>query len=199
MAKTMDSGIFIPGTCSYLNPLDSPWYTKLDKNGNIIFQIYYTNHNMFHTYSRVQTNDGGFILAGERQNIGIIEKLDLMGNIIWSYSYQYVNMFTSIVQTSDGGYAALGASSIGVNGSVALFKLNQNGVIMWVMIYDGPNVDQPGQVRETIDMLGFNGFVIVGTTNSFSSYNDIFIIKTDLSGNIMWQNIYGEPLANDGG
>ncbi|OGF62967.1 MAG: hypothetical protein A2Y62_04870 [Candidatus Fischerbacteria bacterium RBG_13_37_8] len=199
MAKTSDGGMFIPGTCNWMNPTDAPWYTRMDKFGLVMFQIYYTNINMFHTYSTMQTSDGGFILAGEQLNVGVIEKLDPLGNVMWSYSYQNVTMFTSIVQTSDGGYAALGASLIGANGSLALFKLDPNGIIMWTLFYDGPNVDQPGQVRETVNAAGIDGYIIIGTTNSFGPFNDILVIKTDPIGNIMWQITHGEPTTNDGG
>lgn len=197
MAKTPADEMFIPGTCSWTLPTDSPWYTKLDKNGAVIWQNIYNNINGFHAFSTAITAAGIYINAGEFNNTGAIMLVDGVGTVLWAKMYPPVTKFTSVIPTSDGGFAALGASPAGSNGSIDLVKLAPDGSIMWSKIYDGPNQDIPGQVRETNTAAGYFGYLIVGSTNSFGNDFDVLAIKTDPAGNIIWQWRYGLAGTNE--
>jgi len=198
MAKTMDDGMFIPGTCSYMIPGDKPWYSRLNKNGGVVFQNLYYSIDMFHAYSTALNSDGGYIVAGEQANIGTIARLDSIGNVMWARTYNNVTKFTSIIQTADGGFAALGASPLGANGCIMLEKLQPSGAVTWSNCYDLGNQDLPAQVRQTNSVVGFDGYIIAGSSNSINSNWDMWIIKTDLTGNPLWQKMYGNPAVADG-
>ena len=67
----------------------------------------------------------------------------------------------------------------------------------WAYFYQGPNGDSVNAVTQTSD----GGFVLVGATDSFGSGNmDLWVIKIDAEGNILWEKTYGDgnlETAND--
>ena len=97
-----------------------------------------------------------------------------------------------IQQTPDGGYIVSGVTDAGneVEEEVWLLKLDDLGNILWEKTYGGNNEDS-GYAVPTTD----GGYIIAGLTDSFglaSPYNpDIWIIKTNNTGDILWQKTYG--------
>jgi hypothetical protein len=95
----------------------------------------------------------------------------------------------SVRQTSDGGYIVAGVTSFGAgNWDVFLLKTDANGNIIWAKTYGGTSSDIAWSVRQTSD----GGYILAGLTLSFSAGEwDIFLIKTDANGNIIWTKTYG--------
>jgi hypothetical protein len=70
-----------------------------------------------------------------------------------------------------------------------LIKTDANGDITWAKTYGGTNNDRAYSVQQTSD----GGYIVAGYTWSFSmGYYDIFLIKTDANGNVIWAKTYGE-------
>jgi hypothetical protein len=63
---------------------------------------------------------------------------------------------------------------------IFLIKTDANGNIIWAKTYGGTNGDWASPVRQTSD----DGYIVAGYTGSFGANYDIFLIKTDASGNI---------------
>ncbi len=67
-------------------------------------------------YSLIQTSDGGYALAGRTSSSIVampdfwLVKVDSSGNLEWNKTYggPDVDVATSVVETSDGGYALAG-------------------------------------------------------------------------------------------
>jgi len=96
-----------------------------------------------------------------------------------------------VLQTGDGGYAAVGSSnsySADSTGDIWLIKANEAGGLEWIRTYGGSKWDKGKSVAETDD----GGFVIAGYTNSFSmgDYN-VYLLKTDYFGVQKWEKTYG--------
>jgi cysteine-rich repeat protein len=99
-------------------------------------------------------------------------------------------MFYDAVQTSDGGYILAGATDgLGAGGSDAwLVKTDSSGNIQWQKAYGGSADDIALSVIET----AAGGFVFTGQTESFGRGDtDVWVVKTDASGNIVWEHAYG--------
>ncbi|HPA27371.1 MAG TPA: Ig domain-containing protein [Acidobacteriota bacterium] len=150
-----------------------------------------------------QTKDGGFIIAGGKgsssnlnSKISIL-KLNSLGNIIWQKAFgdDFGDGSSSILETSDGGYILLGSRSDcqpDENADVLILKIDNQGRILWQKTYEGPHVD----VLHSIKAVGDTGYILCGFSNSFFNQNyDIWLVRTDLDANILWQKRIG--IIND--
>lgn len=95
----------------------------------------------------------------------------------------------SVMQTSDDGYAMCGyTKSFGdSDGDVYLVRTDEYGDTLWTRTFGGSSYEQSFRVEQTND----DGFIIAGLTHSFGSLSQMYLIKTDSSGNLDWQGTYG--------
>jgi ribosomal protein S11 len=71
---------------------------------------------------------------------------------------------------------------------IFLLKTDANGNIIWAKTYGGTGYDEAYSVQQTSD----GGYIVAGYTRSFGAgYDDVFLVKTDASGNIIWAKTYG--------
>ena len=101
-----------------------------------------------------------------------------------------MDLALSIHQTADSGYIMGGYSySYGSGGQeYYLIKTDRNGDTLWTKSYGGLTDDAARSVQQTTD----GGYMITGTSTSFGvSGYDVFMVKTDASGNMMWTKTYG--------
>jgi hypothetical protein len=151
-----------------------------------------------------QTDDDGYIVLGT--NFGPfgpsvpsmqLFRLDANGNELWSKGGNFFTDYSlyesrgeALIITSDSGFLVTGSSS-NLNGNLGvrdafLLKTDQNGVQEWVMTYDslqanpafGTYSEDGSDVIESTD----GGYVVSANGGN----DEILLIKTDLSGNILW-------------
>lgn len=145
-----------------------------------------------------QTSDGGYIVLGSTFSFGagrediMILKLDIYGNLVWQKTYGGTreDFGHFIQQTSDGGYIIAGTTHSFGEGYADfwLLKINEFGVIQWQKRYGGPGYDRATFIQQTSD----GGYVVTGYTYSFGAGEaDIWILKINENGNIIWQKAYG--------
>ena len=196
--QTSDGGYIVAGfTGSFGAGSYDFFLIKTDANGNIIWAKTYGGTSADYAHSVQQTSDGGYIVAGETWSFGaggydiFLIKTDVSGNIIWAKTYggTYVEQAYSVQQTSDGEYIVVGFTySFGAgNQDVFLIKTDANGNIIWAKTYGGTDEDAALSFQQTSD----GGYIVAGYTHSFGAGVDIFLIKTDANGNIIWAKTYG--------
>lgn len=158
----------------------------------------YGGTNQDEAYSMIQTSDGGYAIAGSTQSFGTgngdfwLVKIDMLGIVQWNRTYdsgKSNDCAYSTIQSSDGGYAIAGsAGSIHSNADFWLIKTDPLGNELWNKTYGGVNADWAYSVIQTSD----GGYALTGATYSFGAgIDDIWLIKTDSSGNAMWNKTYG--------
>jgi len=117
VVQTSDGGYALAGGVRTSTPaFPYSWdacLVKTDAEGNVQWSNLYGKENEDWAYSVVQTNDGGYALAGKTGTFGgaWLLKTDLNGYLSLIRIYRAPNYPAaySVVQTSDGGYALAGS------------------------------------------------------------------------------------------
>lgn len=168
------------------------WIIKLDSNWNIEWDRTYGGDAGDYLKAIIQTEDGGYILAGTsisgisgvktEPEIGgagdiWIVKIGPSGDIIWQNTIggEFYESSTDIIETSDGGFlcgaysqsnSSPDKSEDNIGGlDFWLIKLNADGGIVWENTIGGTNSDIPSKIFQTAD----SGFVIGGYSSSSTS------------------------------
>lgn len=101
------------------------------------------------------------------------------------------------VQADDGSYMVIGSTySFGAGEfDLYLLKIGAAGDTLWTRTFGGALTEYGYDIHTTSD----GGFILVGSTKSFGvGKKDIYLIKVDSSGNILWQRTYGGAEDDDG-
>jgi hypothetical protein len=177
----------------------------------------YTGSNF--TFESVQqTADGGYITSGVADakfssgftQVLAVMKLDGSGNAQWTNVY-YSNAWVSgpagdakypIFQTSDGNYVLSGTveqSTYPFEELFLLMKLDSHGGVLWQNGYGGSN-NFYDVSRESAGAVATpdGGYVLAGENDVFLQASTGWIVKTDASGNILWQKVYTGLTSQDG-
>jgi hypothetical protein len=148
----------------------------------------------------IQASDGGYVLAGSTYSFGAgdndawLVKTDSFGIMQWNKTYggAYHDESTAI-QAIDGGYILTGnTKSFGAGAQDWwLVRTDSSGIMQWNKTYGGAYSD--------IGAYSFvhssdGGYVLAGYTESFGAGGaDVWLVRTDSSGNMQWNKTYGGP------
>lgn len=119
-------------------------------------------------------------------------RTDGNGNRIWDKTFggNKSDWANSVQQTKDGGYIIGGwTESFGSGGKdVLLIKIDAQGNETWNKTFGGNRTDSCNDARQTID----GGYILTGDTYSYNSHKgDVWLIKTDMDGEKIWDMIFG--------
>jgi len=198
--QTKDGGYIITGQTRLYRYPEDVWLIKTDKYGNKLWDKAFDKGTYEYAFSVEQTIDGGYILVGNIFSWGFPEahiaswliKTDEQGNKLWEKIYGGDGDCSGkcVIQTQDSGYVFIGSTTFYGAGSrdFWLVKTDQNGNELWNKTYGGQMYDIGDFVQQTSD----GGLILVGETRSFGiETSDIYLIKTDESGNEIWSRTFG--------
>lgn len=202
---TIDGGYIITGETESFGAGGRDCYLiKTDSGGDTLWTRTYGGEDNDYGYSVSQTADGGYIIAGRTSSFGAghfdfyLIRTDSNGDTLWTRAYggSGFESASSILQTADGGYIVAGFTySFGAgNSDVWLIKTNSSGDTLWSRTYGGINEDKGRSVQQTAD----GGYIIAGYTYGCLGGFDVYLIKTDASGDLLWTRAYGGN-SNDSG
>lgn len=198
------------------HPGGNYWMIKIDANGQKEWSKHYGGFFTDTPYGAVQTEDGGYIIVGSSdsyetemfQNLGTYDfwiiKINSTGEFLWSKNYggERIDEARAITHSGDGNFIIVGdtrsedqfVSENKGSADLWMIKINPNGELIWEKSYGGNDYDAARSVILTSD----NGFLISGSTKSTNGDvtqnkggNDAWIIKTDQSGELLWQKSVG--------
>lgn len=169
---------------------------RLNANGSMRWQRRYDAGDRDTGGAIDQTADSGFVIAGSSLSFagsGVdvwVLKLDTDGDIVWQRSIgtdTADERVRSIRQAVDGGYIIGGKTwEFDANGDMWVVKLDASGDILWQKSLGGAGADEAYSVQGT----GDGGSIVVGTTDSFTSNDDAWVLKLDADGAVDWQYLY---------
>ncbi len=151
------------------------------------------------------TSNNNYMILGSTKSYGSgtydvwLIKTDSFGNEQWNKTFGGLpdDHGKSIQQTSDNGYIIIGVteSYTAIGRDAWLIKTDSSGNEQWNKTFGGSDSDYGYSVKQTAD----GGYIILGVTYSYGAgYDDIWLIKTDSSGNKQWDRTFGGS-SNDQG
>ncbi len=164
---------------------------KADTSGIILWTKIFSNTSP--TAIIVPLSDGGYIFSDSYYSYPAFYKIDSFGNPIW-HKCSFLSGYYSrqISETVDGGLL-YNLSPLTSYGST-LIKVDESGNFLWCKTYPLLNGYLKNSISNddgTISILGFYNF----THNN--SYENMFLMKLDSSGNFIWAKSYGDFSNND--
>lgn len=200
-----------------LHSLGDYWGIKMDANGNKIWRRYFGGSHVDQGKDVLQTDDGGFLMAGisESSDFDISDargandywviKVSADGDKVWEKSYGGIetDRAFSVIKATDGNYIIAGESrSIDADvtnpiggGDIWVVKFNgANGDIIWEKSYGGTEFDTSRSITD----LGNGKYAIAGSARSSdvdvsNNYgaNDAWLVIIDENGNLEFEKNVG--------
>lgn len=194
---------------------------KTDPFGNKIWQKSYGGSDLEIVSAITGTSDGGFIIAASTFSINSgdvgfnhgdpdmwVFKIDANGKLVWQKTFggsdnEYAY---DIKGTPDGGFLVAGFTSSSMSGDVGLnhsigiadawlIKLDAEGRLLWERCYGGVSADGVSSVILTADggvlIGGFSSTDNNGDVGPNKGLEDLWVIKTDDKGELLWQKTLG--------
>lgn len=143
------------------------------------------------------SGDGGYIVVGYTFSSGsgfsdmYVVSVDEHGDIIWSNTYGGSGFdYGYGTCSTDDGYILVGYStsfSTGSSKDVYVVKIDHEGNELWSKTYGGNGLDVGMSICPVHD-----GYMVCGYTESFGEgENDIYVLKINEDGNVVWGKQYG--------
>jgi hypothetical protein len=187
LIQTKDGGFALVGLTNQSSSFTSNiWLIKTDSKGIVKWDQTYGGNKSDRASSLIQTTDNGYALVGRSGSAGGIWLIKTDENGIMKWTQTYWNSYPAqLLQTSDGGYAIVGST---YQTDMLLIKTDRNGVEQWNKTYGGSQDDYSNSFTITED----KGFALAGGTQSYGDASmDMWLVKTDSSGIVQWNQTYG--------
>lgn len=186
--QTNDGGYILTGATINSGVSSGMLLVKTDATGSVLWAKTFNAPGTFNIgWSVRQTTDSGYVIAGQTYTTNYnayMIKTNSTGDTLWTRAYGGANpdYARTVQQTSDGGYMLAGyTQSFGAGGAEGyLVKTDSVGNLSWSKAYGGATVEITYFGMQTND----GGYIAAGSTTSFGSGSaDVYLVKTDASGN----------------
>ena len=192
------------------------WILKLSGSGDLIWKHAMGGSGSDGFWRVISTPDEGCIIAGFADSpdgdvgnmIGNtdcwIVKLNSTGEMEWQNVFGGTNedISNGLCLTSDNGCAVIGQTSSynqdvsHNNGNIDFWvvKFSSTGQLEWEKSYGGENSDVGRDICNSHNgfyVTGYTGSGNTGDVNGNHGFYDIWLIKIDISGNLIWQKPIG--------
>jgi Secretion system C-terminal sorting domain len=164
---------------------------------NIKFYKSYSDNGYDYGNGICQLPDSSYVFTGGSSSFGdgasnaYLAKIDSLGNHKWAKSYggpetdwgKRVKLIPNV-----GFYIAGVTNSFGAGGyDFMLIKTDLQGNEIWKKTFGGSNWENLHDATLTAD----NGMILVGESQSFGTGTNMYVVRTDVNGDLVWQKNYG--------
>ena len=180
-----------------------------------IFSNTYNDASFDYGRYLIQTNDDGYLVAGNTSLLGddysnvLMLKVDHTGEQVWrkDYTYSSNDRVNTVIELEDGSLVMAGFSTSNTNSSkdLLIMRTDSEGNIEWQSLYG----DTRDEIANSISSASDGGFIIAGEiTNENTGNSSCYLLKVNNKGEFEWDRSFGGSLndqgfflisANDGG
>jgi hypothetical protein len=194
--EAVDGYVIVGETGSFEAGGQDIYLVKVDFLGNLSWDETYGGAGSERGFSIDETHDNGYVIAGYTSSYGsggddmYLVRTDDMGNVAWTQTYgtSSTEWGRSVEETADSGFMIAGETRASGVYDFYLVKTDSAGNTVWDFTYGGTSHDRCMSAQETFD----RGCVMTGYTLSFGAGDyDVYLVKTNLSGGIVWARTYG--------
>ncbi|MCB1774666.1 MAG: PKD domain-containing protein [Gammaproteobacteria bacterium] len=203
------SGFVVSG--QYSNPNTSAYLLRTDASGVLTWEASWATDPrwlfMPVIHDVVPAPGGGLVVATESglHKLGAYTSTSRPPDVaLWSVAI--TDDLRSVIAVP-GGYVATGSTQISgdtEHADLVLLKVTDAGSIAWRHTYGraSPTLGASGMNDSGSEVIAASdgGFVVVGTTYSYAWHgsSDVWLLKTDATGNIAWDIVAGDSGADNG-
>ncbi|TFF93607.1 MAG: hypothetical protein EU543_03255 [Promethearchaeota archaeon] len=202
--RTSDSGYALLGRTNSTPSGDYDLFIlKTDNNGNQLWNLTLGNPYDDFGYQIVECPNSDLVILGDQQYNSndwaydiYLARIDNTGTILrWNYTFGSSNsqeLGRSLFLTNNSHFLIGGVYPIsGLESELWLIRTNSFGAHLWNKTYGGNETDRIFQNNLVLECDN-EDIVMGGYTISFGSgQSDVWLIKTDSFGNIIWNKTYG--------
>jgi hypothetical protein len=194
-----DKGYILVGSTTKENAQFTDAYViRTDKYGKVLWTKTYGGNYDDAASDVVQSPDGNFVIVGNSSSFGsgqvqiYLFKIDSDGNTVWEKSFgeQKDIAASNIRNTTDNSFIITGNTKDTPDNSrdALLLKTDKDGNLIWKKHYGTSNGESASGITLTSD----GGYIFTGTdANSSTNDFNIYCVKTDAEGNVLWTKDYG--------
>lgn len=173
------------------------WLVRVDGGGGLLWtKTYGDDSDEQLAYDLVETEDGGFALAGTNAGDFWLVRTNADGQLKWDKTYggpRYERAL-GVDLFEDGGFAIGGWAEENGASDFYLVRTDAAGDAVWQTTLDGDHSD----LAEDVRVLDDGGVLVVGATRPDGGTADLWMAKVDALGASVWDHRYGGS-AYDGG
>jgi hypothetical protein len=180
---------------AYVLDFGCPLFIRTDLNGYGWIQGYIFTEYSAYLNSMIALEEGGFVMTGGTWCLGMADwiyllKIEVNGNIRWMRTYEEFGLYSygkSVKQTEDGGFVILGhCYSVNNRDAIIIIRTNCEGEPQWSRMF-GIGLDY--HERDILITNDFGYFILTEDHTNLNNEN-IWLIKTDSTGDTLWTKIY---------
>jgi len=193
--QTADGGYIIVGYSeSFTGGTSDVYLIKSDANGNQIWTKTFGGSRNDQGNSLHQTSDGGYIIAGSTNSFFnqafdthlYLIKTDSNGDSLWTRTFgatDDIHCGSSVLESADGGYVTCGIFF----SRTSLLKIDVQGNLIWNKTFGILGCS----IVSSFLQFANGGYIITGSVSFGPGNVDVYLIKTDTIGNVLWTKTFG--------
>ncbi len=171
---------------------------RTNSDGDTLWCHRYRGTSSDALYCGVEAPNGDLLVAGHTNSFGAagwsdmwVMRLTASGDTLWTKLYRgmQTEQAVQLLTVASGGFLILGFTfSDTYYKDYSLIRINDFGDTLWTKNYGMSNaVEDPYSIIKTND----GGYLITGSQAVFPLASDVFILKVDSNGNVIWNKTYG--------
>jgi len=192
VVEIFDEGYIVTGSKTLPSGITNLYLIRTDAYGDTLWTRTYGGTSYSCGKSISMINDNEFIITGYKVPYGdnkpdvYLIKANIFGDTLWTRTYgegYYEEEGNSVRMTKDSGFIITGTFQTGY---VLLIKTNSSGDTLWTKTYGANNDCRGISVYPTSD----SGFIITGSKKIDIFKDEIYLIRTNSTGDTLWTKTY---------